>query len=175
LRKAPKSHGSGDFDPDDFRHLGKDVVIEPGVMVFHPENIELCDRVYIGHNTILKGYFKGLMKIGAGTWIGQQCFIHSAGGVIVGEAVGIGPGVKIITSEHGEPAPGEPVIGADLVFGEVSIGDGADIGAGAIILPGAVIGKRVRVGAGAVVKGVFPDDTVIAGIPAKIVGKRGHG
>ena len=52
----PRSYGSGQFELTQFAKLGQGVIFEPGVLVFHPENIEIGDDVYIGHSTILKGY-----------------------------------------------------------------------------------------------------------------------
>ena len=72
--KLYKSHGTGDFNRSDFKYLGSNVVFESGVKVFHPENIIIQDNVYIGHNTILKGYYKNTLSIGENTWIGQDCF-----------------------------------------------------------------------------------------------------
>ena len=168
-RQAPVSHGSGRFELSSFRHLGDGVVIEPGALVFHPENIELHDNVYVGHNAILKGYHKGLMVIGAGSWIGQQCFFHSAGGITVGRDVGVGPGVKILTSNHAEEGVSKPIMHARIETAPVVIGDGADIGVGAIILPGVTIGRGVQVGAGAVVIADAPDYAVVAGVPARLL------
>jgi acetyltransferase-like isoleucine patch superfamily enzyme len=51
----------------------------------------------------------------------------------------------------------------------VSIGAGSWLGAGAIILPGASIGRNVVVAAGSVVRGRVPDRCVVAGVPAKII------
>ena len=62
--------------------------------------------------TILKGYYKNRMVIRSGAWIGQQCFLHSAGGLTIGHNVGIGPGVKIITSFHGEEGGQTPIFTA---------------------------------------------------------------
>lgn len=50
------------------------------------------------------------------------------------------------------------------------IGEDSFIGAGAIILPGTTIGKSCIVGAGAVVKGIVQDHSIMAGNPAKIIG-----
>ena len=172
-RRAPRSHGDGRFEPGDFAHLGAEVVFERGVMVFHPENIEIGDCVYVGHQAILKGYYMNRMVIGAGTWIGQQCFFHSAGGITIGEDVGVGPGVRIITSSHIEAGRELPILRSPIAFAPVEIGEGSDIGVGATILPGARLGKGVQVGAGALVKGSFPDYSVIAGVPAKILRMRG--
>ena len=53
------------------------MVIEPTVLVFHPENIELGNDVYIGHYTILEGYYKNKLSIASGT--SGVCFrIHGA-------------------------------------------------------------------------------------------------
>ena len=94
-----RSHGTG-LGPWQFARKGESCVFEAATLIFHPENISLGDRVYIGHQTILKAYYKNNLTIGSGTWIGQQCFIHSAGGIDIGKDVGIGPGVKILTSQH---------------------------------------------------------------------------
>ena len=51
----------------------------------------------------------------------------------------------------------------------VSIGSGSWLGAGAIILPGARIGRNVVVAAGSVVRGDVPDRSVVANIPARVV------
>jgi acetyltransferase-like isoleucine patch superfamily enzyme len=168
--KAFSTHGSGAFDARDFAALGAGVVFEAGVLVFHPETIELGDNVYVGHQAILKGYYRGAgMQIGADTWIGQQCFFHSAGGLQIGEAVGIGPGVRIITSNHDDPGPPRPIMDGPIQFRPVSIGDGTDLGVGAVILPGVTVGRGVQVGAGAVVADDLPDFAVAAGVPARIL------
>ncbi len=165
--KINKSHGSGEFNPNDFNRLGKNVVFEKGVLVFHPENIEIGDNVYIGHYTILKGYHKNLMIIGDHTWIGQQCFLHSGGGLRIGKAVGIGPKVTILTSQHQALARDVPVYFTPLEFAEVVLEDGCDIGAGAIILPGVRIGEGAIIGAGAVVTCDIPPYEIWAGVPAR--------
>ena len=167
--KAFSSHGTGEFRREDFAALGEGVVFEAGVLVFHPETIELGDNVYVGHNAILKGYYKGRMRIGSDTWIGQQCFFHSAGGLEIGSAVGIGPGVRIITSTHEDPGTQHPIMAGPIQFGPVRIGDGSDLGMGCQILPGVTIGRGVQVGAGAVVTDDLPDYAVAAGVPAKVL------
>ena len=53
------------------------------------------------------------------------------------------------------------------IFGPIIIEDDCFIGVNAILLPGTTIGANSIVGAGAVVKGTFPDLSVIAGVPAK--------
>jgi acetyltransferase-like isoleucine patch superfamily enzyme len=167
-----KSHGSGTPDTSKLARLGTDVIFEAGVLIFHPENIEIGDNVYVGHYTILKGYYKNKMVIGNGTWIGQQCFFHSAGGLRIGRNVGVGPAVKIITSHHEGKETSLPILHTPLVFEPVVIEDDADIGTGAIILPGVTVGKGSQVGAGAVVSADVEPYTVVGGVPARLIRRR---
>ena len=164
-----KSHGNGEFSASQFSKLGKNVVFEKGALIFHPENIEIGDDVYVGHYAILKGYYKNKMNIGSGTWIGQQCFLHSGGGLIIGKNVGIGPGVKIVTSSHSLEETDKAILHSPVKFAPVIIEDGCDIGVGSIILPGVRIGQGSQIGAGSVVRSDIENHTVAAGSPAKVI------
>jgi acetyltransferase-like isoleucine patch superfamily enzyme len=171
-RRPPRSHGDGSFREEQLARMGEGVVIEPGVLVFHPENVELGDGVYVGHGTLLKAYHRNRMVIGAGTWIGQQCFFHSAGGITVGANVGIAPGVKILTSSHRLDQLDRPILHADVAFAAVVVEDDADVGVGAILLPGVTVGRGAQVGAGAVVTKDVPPYAIVAGVPARVIGSR---
>lgn len=167
-----RSHGSGEFRPEQIASLGPDCVFETGVLIFHPENVRLGANVYVGHYTILKGYYKNQLVIGDETWIGQQCFMHAAGGISIGKRVGIGPGVKVLTSMHGEAGRSVPIFNAPVEFKPVVIEDDADIGVGAIILPGVTIGQGAQIGAGSVVTHDVPPYHVVAGSPARFLRER---
>jgi acetyltransferase-like isoleucine patch superfamily enzyme len=167
--KMYKTHGDGSFSPKDFRKIGENVIFERGVLVFHPENICIGNNVYIGHNTILKGYHVNTLVIGDHTWIGQNCFLHGGGGIEIGKAVGLGPGVMIISSTHILEKISIPVLHSDLNFRKVVIEDGCDIGIGAIVLPGVRIGEGTVVGAGAVVTKNVGPYLIIAGVPARVL------
>ena len=167
-----KSHGTGDFTPDQFRALGGNVIFERGVLVFHPENIRLGTNIYIGHYTILKGYYRNEMVIGDNSWIGQGCFFHSAGGMTIGANVGIGPHVKILTTTHAEEGVHIPILHSRIEEGPVVIEEDCDIGIGAIILPGVRIERGTQVGAGAVVARDVEPFSVVAGVPAKLIRRR---
>jgi acetyltransferase-like isoleucine patch superfamily enzyme len=144
------------------------VVFEPGALVFHPENVHLGDEVYVGHYAILKAYYINQLRIGRGSWIGQQVFLHAAGGITIGERVGIGPGARIITSRHALGAdPDTPIMDRPLEMAPVVLEDGCDIGIGAIILPGVTVGRRAQVGAGAVVTRDVEPGAVVVGVPAR--------
>ena len=167
-----RSHGDGRFTPQQLARCGDGVVFEEGVLIFHPENVEVGDDVYVGHATMLKGYHREKMIIGAGTWIGQMCFFHSAGGLRIGDNVGVGPGVKILTSSHRLDQLDRPILHADVEMKPVVIEADADIGVGAIVLPGVTIGRGAQIGAGAVVTADVPAYAIAAGVPARVIGSR---
>jgi acetyltransferase-like isoleucine patch superfamily enzyme len=169
-----RSHGDGTFTRAELRRCGASVILEAGVLVFHPGTIELGDDVYVGHQTILHGYHEGPgLRVGAGTWIGPQSFLHAAGGIEIGEDVGIGPGVRILTSWHADPGRERPIMAGLIERAPVFIEAGADIGAGTIVLPGVRIGRGAQVGAGAVVSRDLPGYAVAAGVPARVLRERG--
>ena len=170
--KKCKSHGNGQFTRKSFASLGKDTVFERGVLVFHPSNITMGNNVYVGHYTILKAYHLNEMIIGDNVWIGQACFFHSAGGIKIGKNVGIGPGVKILTSAHRLDQLDKPILHSEIITKPVIIDDDCDIGSGAIILAGVHIGHGAQVGAGAVVTSNVPAFAIVAGVPAKVLRKR---
>ena len=167
-----ESHGTGEIAREKFARLGANVVFEPGALVFHPENVEIGDGVYVGHYAILKGYYRNRMVIGDGTWIGQQAFLHSAGGLVIGRHVGIAPAVRIVTSSHRLDDLDKPILHGTLEFAPVEVGEGSDIGTGAVILPGVRIGRFAQIGAGAVVASHVDDYAVVAGVPAKLIRMR---
>jgi len=170
--KKYSSHGDGRFKISDFKTIGENVVFESGVLIFHPGTISFGSNIYIGHNSILKGYFNSVMEIGSNTWIGQGCFFHSAGNIFIGETVGIGPMVRILTSYHKETLADLPIMQYPIDFKPVRIEDGADIGIGAIILPGVTIGRNSIVGAGSVVTKDVKPYSVVAGVPARLIRTR---
>jgi acetyltransferase-like isoleucine patch superfamily enzyme len=170
--KLNKSHGTGKSFMGKLKGIGENVIIENGVRVFHPENITLGDNVYIGHDTIIKGYFNSRLSIGKDTWIGQGCFFHSGGGIEIGRAVGIGPSVRILSSSHINDNLDQPVLFNSIKFNRVIIEDGADIGVGAILLPGVAIGEGAIIGAGSVVTKNVEPYTIVVGNPAKVIRSR---
>lgn len=141
------------------RKLGKDVIIEPEVLIYKPQCISIGQGTYIGNRTILKGYtIKGYcIEIGEKCWIGENAWIHGAGGIVLGNRVGIGPNVTIGTSFHlyGRESQ-DNIIDNPIEFRSVVIEEGADIGAGSVIAPGTHIGRGAQVYCGSVVKGKVP-------------------
>ena len=169
-----KSHGDGSFTREQFASIGEHVVLESGALVWHPETISLGENVYIGHRTMLKGHPLGLMYVGNDTWIGQDVFLHSAGGIKIGNQVGIGPRVMVLTSTHDISNRQQAILDAPLIFAPVVIHDDADLGIASVILPGVTIGRGAQVGAGAIVTKDVPDYAIVAGNPARILKYRGE-
>jgi carbonic anhydrase/acetyltransferase-like protein (isoleucine patch superfamily) len=110
-----------------------------------------------------------VLTIGDRCVIGRGSHIVAHQSVAIGDDVWTGPYVYITDQNHGYEDPDTPIGNQFPVNRPVSIGQGSWLGAGAIILPGARIGRNVVVAAGAVVRGDVPDRCVVAGVPARIV------
>ncbi len=162
------SHGTGQFDPADLGALGARYVFEDGVLIFRPEYVRLGDNVYLGHRVMLKAYAEGGIHMGDDCWVGPGCMFSGAALIDIGDGVGIGPMVQILTSVHDDPGRQHPILDGPLVRTPVTIGAGSDLGAGSILLPGAQLGVGVQLGAGSVVTGKLPDYAVAAGSPARV-------
>jgi acetyltransferase-like isoleucine patch superfamily enzyme len=108
-------------------------------------------------------------------WIGDRCVIGRGSHVIahhslvIGDDVFTGPYVYITDQNHGYADPDIPIGRQMPLNAAVRIGSGSWLGAGAIVLPGASIGRNVVVAAGSVVRGAVPDRCVVAGVPARVV------
>lgn len=147
-------------------------MFEADVLIFHPENVHLGRNVYVGHRTILKGYYNNTMRIGDETWIGQMCFFHSAGGIEIGAGVGIGPGVIILTSTHAEHGRTVAPLFSPVETAKVHVEDEVNIGVGAIVMPGVRVGRGAKIGAGAVVTHDVAAYSIVAGAPARFMRER---
>lgn len=60
-------------------------------------------------------------------------------------------------------------------LGDVVVGEGAMIGAGAVVLPGVTVGEGARVAANSLVAADVPPETTVAGVPAKVVSRSDGG
>jgi len=105
------------------------------------------------------------IRLGKGIFINHACSFLDLGGITIEDNVQIGPRVNITSENH----PLDPANRKSLDLKPVVIKRNAWIGAGATILPGVTIGENSVVAAGAVVNKDVPANTVVGGVPAKII------
>lgn len=105
------------------------------------------------------------IKLGNNVFINHGCSMLDMGGIAIGDNSLIGPQVKLITENH----PLDPAKRHYLVAQPITIKENVWIGAGATILPGVTIGQNAVVAAGAVVSKDVPANTVVGGVPAKVL------
>jgi carbonic anhydrase/acetyltransferase-like protein (isoleucine patch superfamily) len=162
----------------EFRRFGRGSIMAfPAGSVFGEAGIEIGADTLIGQQVSMSaGTLPGqdlfgltVLAIGDRCVIGRGSHIVAHQSVTVGDDVWTGPYVYITDQNHGYEDPDTPIGSQFPVNRPVSIGAGSWIGAGAIILPGARIGRNVVVAAGSVVRGTVPDRCVVAGVPARIV------
>ncbi len=129
----------------------------------------------VGRGTLLAGPIQFGMtgnpcrniKIGAGCFLNSPLFVDAAAPVTIGDNVSVGHHTVIITSGH---ALGTPEFRAGpLQTAPVTIEDGAWIAAGVTLLPGVTVGSGAVVAAGAVVTKNVAPNTLVGGIPAKLI------
>jgi len=107
--------------------------------------------------------------------IGDRCLIGKGSGsggherIEIGDDVFTGHHVYITDANHGYEDVDLPIGQQFAPPRAVSIGAGSWLGHGAIVLPGARVGRHVVVGAGSVVTGTLPDFCVAVGNPARVV------
>lgn len=104
-------------------------------------------------------------QIGKNVFINHACSFLDMGGITIEDDVQIGPRVNLITENH----PVDPSRRKDLDLRSILIKRNAWIGAGATILPGVTVGENAIVAAGAVVNRDVPDNTIVGGVPAKVI------
>ena len=150
------------------RKFGNGVRIETAVAFKHPETFEIGDGVFIGAQAFIQGRFDGITKIGNHVWIGPQAYFD-ARHLILEDYVGWGPGAKVLGSSHTGIPLDRPIIESDLEIRPVRVKAWADIGTGAILLPGVTVGSGSIVAAGAVVTRDVEAFSIVAGAPARLL------
>jgi UDP-2-acetamido-3-amino-2,3-dideoxy-glucuronate N-acetyltransferase len=116
------------------------------------------------------------VTVDLGVVIGDRCKVQNAAllysGLTLGDGVFVGPAV-VFTNDRSPRAVtpgGEPRTAAQWQHGTIAVGDGASIGAGAIVVTGIRIGAWAMIGAGAVVARDVEAHALALGVPARAVG-----
>lgn len=99
--------------------------------------------------------------------------IYARKGITIGDDTNIGGNVKILDNDFHpiDPEARRKDIKEQIGTRPVKIGRNCFVGCNALILKGTVLGDNCVVGAGAVVSGIFEDNSVIAGNPARVIRK----
>lgn len=106
--------------------------------------------------------------VGDDFFANYDCVMLDVSPIRIGKHCLLGPRVQLYTVNH----PLDPKLRRNGAYGQsrdITIGDDAWIGGGAIICPGVTLGNNVIVGAGSVVTKSFGDNVVIAGNPARVI------
>lgn len=115
------------------------------------------------------------VEIQKGVVIGNRCKIQSHSflceGVELGDRVFIGHGVMFTNDREPRScgADGELLKAGEWELKKTIVRSSVSIGTGAVILPGIEIGENAMIGAGAVVTKNVPANTVVAGVPARVI------
>ena len=135
-----------------------------------------CDTMISAHVTLSAGMVPDQqMLTDPVVSIGDRCLIGRGSAIVghyridIGDDVYTGMNVYVTDQNHGYEDIKKPIGVQDPHDDPVVIGSGSWIGAGAVILPGARIGEHCVVAANSVVRGEFQPNSVIAGVPAKVV------
>jgi acetyltransferase-like isoleucine patch superfamily enzyme len=120
------------------------------------------------------------VEIQAGVSIGRFCKIQSHSficeGVTLGDGVFVGHGVMFTNDKHPVAATDERLVApGEWELERVVVGDGASIGSGAIVVGPVRVGHGALVGAGAVITRDVPPESVVAGVPARVIARRQEG
>lgn len=161
--------------------IGAECRIDPSVSVMRfgqrPGVLCLADGVSIyAHTRLVLGDVVADpcigIRIGSRSIVNVGCYLSGEGGLEIGEDVLIGPHAKLLSAGHAIDE-GDAIIARNRITrAGISIGDGAWIGAGAIVLEGVSVGRGAVVAAGAVVRQDVPAGMVAAGMPARLIRSR---
>lgn len=142
------------------------------------EGVQIGHHVVIGEGTIIEctgglEYVGKGVKIGDRTTFGAGCFFGAAGGIEIGDDVVAGQYVRFHSENHNYDDLTKPIREQGVTHKGIKIGNNCWIGAGAVFLDGAELGDGCVVGANAVVTKAFAENSVIGGVPAKVLRMRG--
>jgi acetyltransferase-like isoleucine patch superfamily enzyme len=129
-----------------------------------PNSRIACLQSYYGQT------FTPRMTIGSNVYIGQHVNIVCVDKVHIEDECVLSDYIYISDSAHGfDPRRGHVMKQALQLKGPVNIGKGTFVGYRVVIMPGITLGKHCVIGANSVVTKSFPDYSMIAGVPARII------
>lgn len=105
------------------------------------------------------------ITIGKNVFINMGCKFQDQGGIFIEDGALIGHNVVLATLNHAR----SPEDRSSMIPAPIHIGRNVWIGSNATVLPGVTIGDGAIVAAGAVVTRDVPENTVVGGVPAKVI------
>lgn len=151
--------------------LGKNVRIELAHLA-RGGQIQVGDNSAIRLGVVMMPA-EGSISIGSHTTVNHYCVFHGRNGLKIGDDCMIAPRVAIFAANHEFRDRSVPMRTQGMTSkGGVTIEDDVWIGTGAIIVDGVTIGRGAVIGAGSVVTKDVPPFSMVAGNPAKEIGKR---
>jgi acetyltransferase-like isoleucine patch superfamily enzyme len=115
---------------------------------------------------------EGTVSVGAKSVLGQECTITAYQHVSIGRECIIADRVMVIDFDHGVVDVERPIRQQGIYKRDVRIGHNVWIGYGACVLRGVSVGNNCVIGTSSVVTADLADDTVAAGIPARVIRRR---
>ena len=157
------------------------IICFPANTIFNERYIQIGEDTMIGPSvTLSAGMVPGqqclsdpVVKIGDRCLIGKGSGIVGHFSIVIGDDVWTGHHVYITDQNHGYEDLALPISQQVMPERPVSIGNGSWLGHGTVVLPGAHIGRHVVIGANSVVTGEIPDNSVAAGVPARVIKRLG--
>jgi len=156
--------------------LGRHAFIADRVIIHQASEggpVSIGDSARILRDSVLETGQGGQIEIGADTFLHPRCQVMAyVGNVSIGENATIAPNCAFYAYNHGTQ-PGELVKRQPLESrGGISIGNGAWLGFGVVVLDGVSVGEGAVIGAGAVVTRDIPANAIAVGNPARVVSMR---
>lgn len=111
----------------------------------------------------------GDVRVGEGTWIGPWVLLDGSGGLSIGSGCDVSAGAQIYSHDTVERVLSEGR--REVARAPVRIEDHCHVGAAAVVLKGVTIGHHSVVGASALVNRDVPPLTIVAGVPARPIGR----
>lgn len=153
--------------------IGQNSYIDPSAILNNSRGgiIEIGDNCNVFENVIIATY-GGDIRIGDHTSVNPFCVIYGHGGLTIGKEVRIATHTVIIPSNHRFDELEVPIRLQGLKNLGIIIENNVWIGAGVRILDGVIVGENSIIAAGAVVTKSIERNSIVAGVPAKLIRKR---
>lgn len=157
-------------------HLGRRAVIGEGVELIAPERISIGDDFIALRGCFLCAAGGGRITIGDRVSLTTNAMLNAGeeGVIIIGDDSGIGNNCVLRTSAHRYQDPSRPFKSQGTVPGRIIVEEDVWVAANCTLLPGTHLERGCIVGSGSVVGGRVKAYSIIAGNPARVVGRRGE-